>query len=94
LGVETPEVRASPHVHFVLDPTRQISLFVKLKLEWCARAGDRAGLCRVRRRRATRIRAREPTKDVLPMTPALVLRIDIRCYLPLIAAHVLVFARE
>jgi hypothetical protein len=81
--------------HSGIDTTLQIRLFVKLKLSWCARAGDRAGLlfgatCRG----AARICAPRASRMLLPMIPALVLRIDIHCYLRLIAAHVLVFARE
>jgi hypothetical protein len=34
----------------------QIGVFVKLKLSWCARTGDRTGLCFLRRRGSTGIR--------------------------------------
>jgi hypothetical protein len=30
--------------HFAVDAALQISLFVKLKLDWCVRAEDRAGV--------------------------------------------------
>jgi hypothetical protein len=52
---------------------------------------DRAGLCRV-----CFVVSDVPPQDrlLLPLIPANVLRVDIRCYLRRIAAHVLVFARE
>src|ERR1019366_3317989 len=44
---KAPGRRDSP-AQCVLDGTAQIRLFVKLKLSWCARAGDRMGICFVR----------------------------------------------
>jgi len=66
-------------------------LFVKLKLSWCARAGNRAGFVLQRRGKT---RTREQAKVFPPMRPDLALRIDIRCYFRLVAAPVIVFARE
>jgi hypothetical protein len=47
-------------------------------------------MCRSR----TRIYTPRASRLLLPLIPAIVLRIDIRCYLRRIAEHVLVFARE
>jgi hypothetical protein len=75
-----------------IDTTPQIRLFVKLKLSWCARAGNRAGLCFVRCvSRRTRVYTARASR-VLP--PGLCSPLDIRCYLRWVAAHVFVFERE